>query len=405
MSKGNMLGPVRKWGLVPSNRYANRLSDYFFTEGRICNFGISGQADKTLLLYDVLFDAAGRIPVLILHNGSTAMRSEVALVWADKFGSAEAEGRWDTHEGGFEPFLMLDRVEITQFLRKMAEAKGFTCNVYFNRIVGAFLKILDKLGCSYSLTGLNYLCSIENNEEFRENVLELDCNESEKIRILADLGLSDEKSQEQMEILRMVVAQFAYEAKRCGWDSRMPVDEIDMMTAVEKNAVLLLDISAARYPLMMIYLAEELRLLDRKEILLLIDDVCLDQSEIAKILREAGPELRFGILGSNILDVIGGKKEEAQQFCDKLDCLVLLRHATGTAAQAVAELAGTHEVERETITKGMGKKAFAFLPDMFNEGKTVAKEDRFRIQPEELVKLPDNRAILLDMRTGEIIYF
>lgn len=405
MSGHNMLGPVRKWGLSRPFRRVNRLSECFFLEDRICNFAISGWGSKAQMLYDVLWDAAGRIPMVILHNESSSMTAEVSLVWNQKFGSLDEGNLWYGNDGGFEPFLMLDEVEITQLLRKMAEAKGLACNVFFDQIVGAFLMILDKIGCPYSLTGLHYLCSIRNIQEFRDNVMDLDCDDREKHYILSELGLSDEGSLEQLKVLRRVVQLFAHEAQGCGWRPGMPVGDIDLTTAVQNRAALLFNISSSANPLMMTYLAESLRRFSREPMLLLIEDLSLEQTDIVQILREAGQELRFGILGSSILDVIGGEKEQAQRFCDRLDRIVLLRHRVATTARAVAELLGTHEVERETRTEGMGKKAFGFLPDMYNAGVSVAKEDRLRIQPEELMKLPDNRAILFDLTTDEIVYF
>lgn len=400
-----MLGPVGNWGLIRSAKRVSRSSNCFFLEDRICKFAISGSGDKARWIYDVLWAAAGRVPVVILHNQSNAMTAEVSLVWNQKFGSLEEGNLWYANEGEFEPFLELQEVELTQILRKMAQTKGWSCNVYFDQIVGAFLTILDKIGCPCSLTGLHYLCSIRNMQEFRNNVMDLECDQAEKDLILSDLGLSDKESMEQMKVLRSVIQAFAYEAEACGWQPGMPVGHIDLKTALKCDAMLLFNISSNGCPLMMTYLSEMLRLCRNEQMLLLIENLNLDQTGIVEVLREAGTDLCYGILGDNILEVIGGSKEEAQRFCGKMDRILLLRHRVSTAAREVAELMGTHKVERTTRTEGSSKEFLAFLPGMSSSGVSTTEEDRLRIEPEELMRMKENGAILFDLTTDRIVRF
>lgn len=398
---------VKHGGLFTAKDLADKLAPYFFSENTICNFAISGQGNREHLISRVLEAVAGRMPVITLHNENYGMMAEIARVWTDTFGSLEYDQSgplWACSTGEFEPFLGLEEMDIVQIAKKLAEAAGYPCTASFEKVVRSHLDILKYMNCPYSLSGLYYLCSFEDLEEFQGNIMALDCSIHERTRIIANLGLANEKVREQFDQFRAIILRMAYEAKNSGWSPENGVGAMSVATAIQRRAMMSLSISGSRAPLLMTYLGQELHLFNHQQCLLIIDDVLLENSGIVSVLREAGFDFRFGILSPNVLEVIGGERSEAQKFCEKLDLLVLLRHNVSTTADALSELLGIVEVEKKSEATGTGRAFFHFLPSTQQNTITYTTEEQRRIKPEQIMSLGENKAIVFHAASNEIYF-
>lgn len=385
---------------------ADRLGPAFFCENSICNFAISGQGNKEHMISHVLGAAAGRLPVIVLHNNNHGIMAEIASVWTREFGSldyAEEGPLWSCSTGEFEPFLGLEEQDIIHILKNLLEAAGYTATASFERVVKAHLTILRHMDCPYSLSGLYYLCSFEDLEEFQDNILALDCSNMEKNRIIANLGLADDKDREQFEQFRSMICQMAYEAKKSGWTSDGSVGSMSITTAIQKRAMMTLSISATKSSFLLAYLGQELQLHSDEPCLLLILDVRLENSGILPVLGDAGSDFRFGILSSNILDMISSDVDEAQRFCENFDLIVLLRHNVATTAESLSALLGSEEICKESRTSGSGKEYFAWLPGSKHKSVTYTVEEQRRVKPDQILGLMDNQAILFRTASNEIV--
>lgn len=381
-----------------------KLEPWFYIEEQVCDFAISGQGADTSVLHYLLDVEAGNLPVIILHSNKASAKAEVAMVWNNKFGSLDEGGTlWSADEGGFEPFLGMDDEDVIEILRKLAQMQNITCGPQFDKVAAAHLKILHLMECDNSLSGLFYLCSFDDMEELQGNILQLPCSSREKDLILANLGLANGQSMEQYDLFRMVVKAFARQAKTCGWVNDNEDGMMNITTALSRRAMLLLGISAAKAPMVMTYLREELLLHNDKEFLLIVDDVKLGDSGIISVLEETGRRFRVVLLSHNILGLIGGEISCAQSFCGGLDRIILLKHAVETDAAEVVKLLGTHEVERETVTKGTGQGFWDWMPKTQSRSVAVSTEDRQRVDARELLELKENKAIVFDMQTNGIL--
>ena len=345
MSNDNQLmlasGGQRKW--FQRRGLPEKLDRYFYWEDRVCDFAISGQGADLSLLYNMLYREAGEQPIIIVHSNKASAKAEAALVWTNKFGSLNEGGTiWSGDEGGFEPLLGMEEMDIVRVLHRLAEVLGMNCTPRFDKVVSAHLKILKAMGCAYCLSGLHYLCGFEDLREFQGNIMKLDCTESERNLILANLGLNNPQYAEQFDLFRMLVRQLAHEARSSGWKNDGETGSMNLTTAIAEGAMLLLNVSGSRAPLVLAYLREELRLNAHREFLLIIDEVCLKDTGIVPILSEAGNGFRLGLLGSNILKLIDSEKETAQSFCGGLNLLILLKHRVAPDAEKLVELLGTH---------------------------------------------------------------
>ena len=385
---------------------ADRLGPHFFFEDRVRNFAISGQGNKEHLITHVLGMTAGRMPVIVLHNNNHGMMAEIARVWTQEFGSLEYDQDgplWSGSTGGFEPFLGLEEMDIVGILKDLGEVAGYSCTASFEKVVRAHLSILKYMDCPYSLSGLKYLCDFEDLEEFQSNIMLLPCSPMEKNRIIVGLGLSNEKDREQFEQFRSMIQRMAYEAKRSGWDPDTGVGTMSITTAIARRALMTVSVSAGKSPFFMAYLARELRLYSDEPCLLLIDEVLLESSGLVSVLRESGFDFRFGILGSNLLEIIGGERTEAQKFCEKLDLLVLLRHNVATTADALSELLGNMEVSKESSTSGTARDFFGWLPESKQKSVTMTVQEQRRVKPEQIMDLADEQAIVFHPAANEIL--
>lgn len=383
---------------------ADKLEPYFFFEDGICNFAISGQGDRAHLICGVLDNAAGRLPVIVLHNEDNSMMAEIARVWQEKYGSVDNGPLWSCNTGGFEPFLGLNDEDTICIMKKLAQSAGYTPTAVFERVVDAHLNILRHMDCPNSLSGLNYLCGFRDLDEFQSNILKLDCGAREANRILADMGLADPSGREQFDIFRSVIRTLSAQAKKSGWkDDGQSAGFMSVSSALENRALMTLSISPSNAPLLMTYLGQELLLHNRAQCLLLIDDIMLEGSDIIPALREAGFDFRFGIIGSNILEMMGSDQAQAQRFCEKLDVLVLLQHKVNTTADAMSELLGTTEVSKESNAVGSGRGFFSLLPSTAHKTVTYTTEEQRRVKPEQIMNL-GNAAIVFHTATNQIFF-
>lgn len=387
-------------------RLPDRLAPYFFRDGKVCNFAISGQGEKEILLTPVFFAAAGCLPIVVLHNDSLSMVGQCVNVWGEKFGIVSSDGPgalWRCDSGCFEPFLGMRDSDVVHVLQKLVTFLSESYTASFEKVVRAHLAILRGMNCACSLSGLYYLCGFENLEEFQENIRMLNCSEEEISRILMNLGLSNEKHLEQFELFRSIIQRLAYEAERSGWSMDERVGTMSITEAVNTGAAMLLGINGNKSPLLLEYVGQELSLYSDRSMLVIVDDVRLGSSSIIPVLHEAGERLQFGIIGSNVLDVIGCDGKTVSKFCERLDRIVVLKHKVATTAEELIKLIGMVEIEKESRTEGMGKGYYNFLPNTKNRSVTYSRDDRERIKAEEILRLGDDQAILFNTETNEII--
>lgn len=393
--------------LFSGSDLADKLYPEFFFEGAVRNFAISGQGNKEHMIAHVLGAVAGRMPVVVLHNNNNGMMAEIASVWTQEFGSldyAEDGPLWSCSTGQFEPFLGMEEQDIVQILKNLTDVAGYTATASFERVVKAHLSILRHMGCAYSLSGLHYLCGFEDLEEFQSNILALDCSPMEKNRIIANLGLSSEKDREQFEQFRSMIFRMAYEAGKSGWNPDGEVGSMSITTALKNRAMMTISVSATKSPFLLAYLGQELQLHSDEQCLLLIDDIYLEHSGILSVLRETGYDFRFGILSSNILEMISKDTAEAQRFCENFDLIVLLRHNVATTADALSVLLGNEEITKESQTSGSGKEFFAWLPASKHKSVTYSVEEQRRVKPDQILDLMDGQAIVFRTDSNEIIF-
>ena len=386
---------------------ADKLSPEFFFEDTVCNFAISGQGNKEHMISHVLGASAGRLPVIVLHNNNNGMMAEIANVWTQEFGSlsyAEDGPLWSCTTGQFEPFLGMDEQDIIQIFKHLTTVAGYTATASFERVVKAHLSILRHMDCAYSLSGLYYLCGFDDLEEFQSNILALDCSTTEKNRIISNLCLANEKERDQFEQFRSMISRMAYEAKKSGWNPDGEVGSMSITTAIRNRAMMTLSVSATKSPFLLAYLSQELQLHIDERCLLIIDDVYLENTGILSVLREAGFDFRFGILSSNILEMISSDMEEARRFCENFALIVLLRHNVATTAEAVSVLLGVEEIVKQPEAAGTGKELFAWLPGTKHKTVTSTEEDQLRVKPDQILELRDGEAIVFRTGTNEIVF-
>lgn len=404
----NLPAVIKKKPAFPLSRMdlADRLHSYLIFEDMPCNFAISGQGDKEHLIKHVLGHCFKRMPVIILHNQNHGMLSKVAQVWQEEFESLEyADGGplWSCDHGGFEPFLEMDDEDVVQILVELAQVAGYSNSAVFEKVVRAHLKILHHAHLDVSLTGLHYLCSFEDLEEFQNNIMALECSLGEKNQIMASIGIIGDSKTEALDNFRSIISRLSYQAAKSGWSQDQAVGCMNITTAIQNNAVMALNVNSSNAAFLLAYLGHELRLHLGQNLLLLIDEVNLTGTGIPAVLKDAAWDFRFGILGGNVLDLMDSDTETAQKFCEKLDLMILTKHRTATVASPYSDLIGTVQAEKQTTTYSRGKEFLAFLPDHENESRAYTLEDRPRVRVDQIQNLHDKQVILFDTSTNGVL--
>ncbi|MBR6826131.1 MAG: hypothetical protein IKM59_06245, partial [Oscillospiraceae bacterium] len=258
----NQDGPLdnpRKRKPLPSHP----LGRYLFADHSICNFAISGAGPLQAVVTDELRVTQGVLPVIILHGNDTNMMGLSATLWQEKYGNGNGNNNapfWVCGNGSFEPFLGMDPMDVADTMQLLARNAGFECTAHFNEVVQGHLHVLSHLGCDCCLSGLYYLASFKNLAEFESNINALNCSENEKQAILWELGLSDRENKKQFDIFRNVILRLAHEAKNSGWTPDNVLGTMNISTAIQNRATLLLNIDSNRSEYLMQYICQELRI-------------------------------------------------------------------------------------------------------------------------------------------------
>jgi hypothetical protein len=388
----------------------SQLGWYLYRDGAMSNFMISGgidPADRYDSLRFVIQGMLGHCPIIILHGESECMEQLVDECWRAVGSEPDECPLWLVNQQyrDFEPLYGMNEMQVVAVLRALASKLGYSVTPRFERVVRAHLAILRNLDIPYSLSGFYYLCSIDDMEEFYEDVLELPCGEAAAKRIWADLGINADDANNQFDLFRSVISNLAYDALECGWSDENVVSECNCITALRSNGVFALSIRNGYTNLLLPYLCEELKAA-RVPHVLIIDDIHIDDESFVSYLCAQQPHRSIGIAGQNVTGMIAAGGDDAfTKIAEHVDKFIVLKHSTGAAAEAFSNLFGKFDYIRVEKERGMNKGLFSILPDGTHTGEHTASEIRYRVMPEVMMGLDLGQAIVFDALTNEIIYF
>ena len=139
--------------------------------------------------------------------------------------------------------------------------------------------------------------------------------------------------------------------------------------------------------------------------MLLLDDIKLTDENFLSFLKRAGNNCHIGIISDNIVNMFEGNKDNFQLVMEKMNCIVLFKHSTGSVAQILSELIGKYDYTKVDSSYGTNRGFFNILPEGKHEELHYSIENRYRVMPEEIINLYAQQAIVFDTRTNEIIFY
>ena len=382
------------------------LSSYICPGGKPKNFIISGVSSSCpfLPLGPLLQGLLGHVPIILLHNNDQDLARFAAACWENTV-PPSAVPLWVVGRSSplYEPFLGMSDDQLCRVLRDMARILGYTAAPSFDRVARSHLRVLRQLGIPNSLSGLHYLCRFQDLGELHDNVLALPCGTPEAQRIWAGMGADVESGESQFDLLRSVVNSFAGEIAGSGYDPDNQISSVNILSAMQTGAMLVLDVNEHGGELVLPYLAEELKLCSSCAFLLVIDGIDLDDS-LSDFLCSQGNNCVFGILGGNVAGM-AGSREQFLRLASQAELLISYKHGIAGTAQTISEALGRFDFVRVDRSSGRGRSAFSFLPRDVHQGESVVTENRYRVMPEEIQRLTGDQAIVLDVETDRIIYY
>ncbi len=398
---------LQRKNVVYSHGHVDDISAYLCPDGLPCNFMLSGGVyadDRYTPLYHVFDCAAGRMPVIVLHDSDIHMEAIALECWMS---SGQQTPLWIVNQEMpvFEPLAGLADAQVVVALRKLAALLNYTITPRFERIVYAHLRILKELDIPTSLSGLYYLSQFWDMGEFHQNIMDLPCDEQTSRRIWVDLGVEDDASCGQFDLFRAVVNQLAHDAQRSGWREDNSVSDINCLEAIRRDAVLLLPVNELSANLMLPYLVEELKSNDNKPFILLVDGTKINNEDFHAYLCSPNTGSCVGIIGANAVDQVNFNGDGFQQFAERLDCMVFLKHSTGKTAETISEVIGKFDYEKVEQSHGTHCGFFKILPEGRHSDIRLSTENRFRVMPEEITALGPGQAIIFNTSTNQIIRF
>lgn len=393
---------------------AENLSDYLFSEdGRLQNFIISGGNDpmeRYAPLYPFLEEIIGRLPVIVLHAGDNTMESLVYDCCYDLVESNGTVGNLpvcviNQTNRNFEPFYGMTDMQAVTACRRLAVKLGYTVTPRFERVVRAHMAILAQLEIPVSLSGFYYLCQFHDMGEFYANILALPCGETAAKRLWADLGIEDSTENNQFDLFRSVINNLAQDAEQSGWSPDNSVEEMNCITAIENNTVLLMSINNMYTDLLLTYITAELKSAHRQDFMLLIDGIRFKDDSLSEYLLTRRQGCYFGIVAENVVDLVDGNENVLFRLAEKTNRFILFKHGTGKNAVLLSEVIGRFDAVKAEASNGTSYGMFNMLPHGYHKSIGYSTENRYRIMPEELTSLYLGQAIIFDTVTNRIIRY
>lgn len=396
-----------------SNTYQERgtlqaLCEYLWPNCFPQNFTISGgiKGERYQPLLPVLSVACRKMPVIMIHRGSREL--EHVAISAMKNANINGEKKLriiNQANPVFEPFRGMGDMQVNRIIKALAEKLNYSLTPGFEKIVYAHLEILHLLEIPVSLTGLVYLCSFRDMAEFHANIMQLPCEERIARRIWSDLGIEGDENNGQFDLFRNVIRGLQEEAMRSGWTRENGVTGLNCIETMQNGGVLLLSVNDMHSNLLMTYLTEELKEAGAREFTLILDDVKIIDENLLSFLERAGDNCHIGIISDNIVNMFEGNKDHFQLVMEKMNCIVLFKHSTGSVAQTLSDLIGKYDYTRIDSSHGTNQGFFNILPQGRHEEIHYSIENRYRVMPEEIINLYAQQAIVFDTRTNEIIFY
>lgn len=358
---------------------------YFYQDGELLNFMISGFADKKMPECYELFDevreyAIAQYPVLTLYRDNS---QENILE--------------------FEPFYGMTDIQIITSVRQLAIALDYTVMPKLERVIRAHMQILKELDMSVTLTGFCYLNTYTDIEEFHDNIMALPCGEKKAAGIWADLGVDDTSDNNQFDLFRSVIDNFAQEMQENGWNRVGEADDHNCLMAIKHKESITLYINEIHSDLLFTYLAEELKACGNREYALLIDDLQINSENFISYLCTVKENCHIGITSKNIVSQLG--KDNFLELCEKMDNFVFFKHGTAKTAEIFAELMGCSDYMKVETSQKYTRRAFDLFYHDRQDDIRYSTENRYRVMPEDIMELGLEQAIIFDTVIDEIIYF
>lgn len=342
----------------------------------------------------------------MIHRGSRELEHVAISVMKNANINGEKKLRIINQDNPFfEPFRGMGDMQVNRIIKALAEKLNYSLTPGFEKIVYAHLEILHLLKIPVSLTGLVYLCSFRDMAEFHANIMQLPCEERTARRIWSDLGIEGDENNGQFDLFRNVIRGLQAEAMQSGWTEKNKVTQLNCVETMQNGGALLLSINDMHSDLLMTYLAEELKEAGMREFMLLLDDIKLTDENFLSFLKRAGNNCHIGIISDNIVNMFEGNKDNFQLVMERMNCIVLFKHSTGSVAQILSELIGKYDYTKVDSSYGTNRGFFNILPEGKHEELHYSIENRYRVMPEEIINLYAQQAIVFDTRTNEIIFY
>lgn len=390
-----------------------RLDDlgwYLCPNGLPRNFIISGgsqQNERYEALLQVLESVIGRLPTIVLHNHNPYMEAITAQIWNQSRNTLGNVGPFVSANSAnpvYEPFVGFTDIQVIVCLRQLAAKLGYTMTPSFEKTVRAHLAVLRELSIPISLSGLYYLCQFRDMSEFYNNIMALPCGVLRAKSIWADLGAGSDESDGRFDLFRALINNLAGEAELSAWNTDRNVSTVNCVRAIQENATLVLSVNDMYADLLLTYIAEELKSANRTPFVLLVDGVRINE-QLFDYLRISGSGCCCGIVAENAVELMGGDENLFFRLAEKMDCLILFKHATGKTAEILSEVIGRYDRLKAETSKGYNKNFFSILPHGRHNDVRYSTENRFRVMPEEITALCTGQAIIFDTPSDQVIRF
>lgn len=358
-------------------------------------------------LYYPLYSSLGEIPIVVLHNHDVALDMFIQEVWERKFGyDTQADiWRFGASQTGYEPFYGMTERQVIDAVKRVARRLQYRIEANFETIVKAHISILGKKDMSFSLTGFQYLCGFQNMNEFHHNIL-LCFGEREGKRVWADLDANSDQSG-QFNLFRTVIDNLVADAAWNGWADDDRVDNVNCISALRENRVIMLDINPFHSDFFLNYLTEELQC--GFPFVFILDGVSFG-TEILDFLQRMS-QGSFVLMGDNVTGLYKAPQPQPtktlwlDEMAEKSRLLILLKHRTGPAATVFSQIVSEYEAEKASSSSDYTYERHHLLASGYRTGTNIGTQDEARLKPQDLMNLYPGQAVVFDTATNQLIYF
>lgn len=380
--------------------------DAFFEPGRgVYNAAVSGGDNRmriNALIAEAICAMENNFPVIILHEGNIELESQLRSNFAGSGRYLEISSRSPC----FEPFYDLSELEIANQILEAAP-KEFDIRFSVRYYIAGVSEYLRKMGKCLSFKMLSTCPHALLFDKVDDLQIQGKITDAEGQEIKSKLMMGQSENYK----LDSYLASLKMEIDSLSYDYRGGYKPENIISALKKNAILCIDVTAVMNKLLINILMYQLRLALTKGMryTLLVDSIPLNANEAyANYLKAPTDKICIMLSSDDLYAMMGGDEKAFSTLVGNSQITIVMSHTSGQSAMKWAEVFGQYDKYERSYSKSKGSSRQTpfslFSSPNRQQSVSISERREYIVKPELITRMRYGEAYVLTAARGELAH-